>query len=630
MVLFEGDRAAVFLRRPDGQIAAEVSRGLSGAYLDAVRDVPERSLPAAAVAARRPLSSVGYRDDPRGAGVRAAVVQEGFDTAVHGAADGRHGAARPPRRLSRRAARLDRRTSSRRSAALATQASVAIRTAQNFQQMATWAAQLQSIQQLGARLNRLTSVRDIGLAIATELRQLIDYHNVRVYRLVGDDLIPVAMQGQVGEYVDETPDQLRVKVGEGITGWVAEHRVAQNLPDAAEGPAGEHHPGDRGRPRRVDAPRADAVRGPASSASSCCPSSACTSSRDDDLRLLVIYASFAAQAMANADTTERLREQSAALERQVRSQRELLQITESILTTLDVGTVLESITERLGGLIACDNIAIEVRRPDVRAAHAPDRPRHPCRPLPGAVGARRDRCRDVGRRAQRADLHRGRAERPAGQSLPRGGRLGRRQPHRRPAPRPVGRDRRADPRAARHRQHVRRRGVRPRPAVRGPGVHRPPERGGLPGRRDARPDRCPDAATQPRDVRGVPGAGRPRWVAIRPDHARPRRLPGRQQRRGPPGRRRPAPAHRRRPRPGRPRHGPRLPLRRRRVRHPPRPQRCGRHGPGRRADSRRGQEPGQPGDCVHRHRLVPGRWGDRGRGPPGGRPGLLRRQARRA
>ena len=56
---------------------------------------------------------------------------------------------------------------------------------------------------------------------------------------------------------------------------------------------------------------------------------------DDDLRLLVIYASFAAQAMANADTTERLREQTLALERQLRSQRELLQITESILTTLD-------------------------------------------------------------------------------------------------------------------------------------------------------------------------------------------------------------------------------------------------------------------------------------------------------
>jgi diguanylate cyclase (GGDEF)-like protein len=83
----------------------------------------------------------------------------------------------------------------------------------------------------------------------------------------------------------------------------------------------------------------------------------------DDLRLLVIYASFAAGAMATADTTERLREQSTALERQVQSQRELLQITESILTTLDSRAVLDGITERLLRLIACDNVAIEVVDP---------------------------------------------------------------------------------------------------------------------------------------------------------------------------------------------------------------------------------------------------------------------------
>src|SRR5260370_113218 len=82
------------------------------------------------------------------------------------------------------------------------------------------------------RWSRLGDEREIGVAIATELRQLIDYHNVRVYRLRGDDLIPVAMRGQVGEYVDETVEQLAVKFGQGITGWVAEHRVAQNLPDA--------------------------------------------------------------------------------------------------------------------------------------------------------------------------------------------------------------------------------------------------------------------------------------------------------------------------------------------------------------------------------------------------------------
>jgi diguanylate cyclase (GGDEF)-like protein/excisionase family DNA binding protein len=361
MVLFEGDRAAVFLRQPDGRVVAEVSRGLSPAFLTAVRDLPARSLPAIAVAERRPLYAVDYRNDPRATDVRAAVVQEGFDTICTapmmdgtetlGLLNVYHDAAHPW-------SAEDMETI----AALATQASVAIRTAQNFQQMARWTAQLQSIQQLGARLNNLTSVREIGLAIATELRQLIDYHNVRVYRQVGSELIPVAMQGQVGEYHDETPDQLRVTVGEGITGWVAEHRIAQNLPDAAADPRANTIPGteDDLDESMLLAPMTfeDRVLGVLVLAKL-----GLDQFSDDDLRLLVIYASFAAQAMANADTTERLREQSAALERQLRSQRELIQITESILTTLERHTVLESITDRLGGLIACDNIAIEVVDP---------------------------------------------------------------------------------------------------------------------------------------------------------------------------------------------------------------------------------------------------------------------------
>ena len=81
---------------------------------------------------------------------------------------------------------------------------------------------------------------------------------------------------------------------------------------------------------------------------------------DDDLRLLEIYASFAAQAFVNADSTQRLRERSAALERQLRNQRELLQITESILTTLDPRGVLDKIADRLGDLVGYDNIAIEL------------------------------------------------------------------------------------------------------------------------------------------------------------------------------------------------------------------------------------------------------------------------------
>ncbi len=361
MVLFEGDRAAVFMQQPDGQVIAEVSRGLSTGYIASVRDFPARSLPAEAVAARRPLFSVAYRDDPRGEGVRAAVVQEGFDTlctaplldgaVTLGLLNVYHDR---PHHWS--TDELDT------MAALATHAGVAIRAAQDYKRMATWAAQLQSIQQLGARLNRLYSVADIGRSIATELRQLIDYHNARVYRLVGDDLIPIAMLGQVGEYVDETPDQLRAKLGEGITGWVAQHGVAQNLGDAAADPRANTIPGtdDDLDESMLLAPMVfdDQVLGVL-----VLSKLGLDRFSDDDLRLLVIYASFAAQAMATADTTERLGQQTLALEQQLRRQRELLQVTESILTTLDARGVLESITDRLGGLLACDNIAIEVIDP---------------------------------------------------------------------------------------------------------------------------------------------------------------------------------------------------------------------------------------------------------------------------
>jgi diguanylate cyclase (GGDEF)-like protein/excisionase family DNA binding protein len=360
IVLFAGDRGAVYLYEPDGSRQAAATRGLSQAYLTAVSAPAPRSLAMAAIAARRPLFAVHYRDDPRVGEHLAAVIQEGYDTTcVAPLLDGDS-----PQPLGILAVYHDaphRWTTDELETmeALATQASVAIKGARNYAQLATWAAQLQSIQQLGARLNGLSSVEQIGQAIATELRQLIDYHNVRVYRLRGDDLVPVAMLGQVGEYVDETPEQLGVKLGEGITGWVAEHRVAQLLDDAAADARANTIPGtdDDLDESMLLAPMLfeDQVLGVL-----VLSKLGLRQFREDDLRLLVIYASFAAQAMANADATERLREQSAALERKVRSQRELLQITESILTTLDVRAVLDAVADRLGELVGWDNVAIEL------------------------------------------------------------------------------------------------------------------------------------------------------------------------------------------------------------------------------------------------------------------------------
>jgi diguanylate cyclase (GGDEF)-like protein/excisionase family DNA binding protein len=358
MVLFNGDRAAVFLRGPDGRATAEVARGLSAAYLGAVVDFPARSLPALAAASRQPMFAVHYRDDPRAGDVRAAVVQEGFDTLCTAPLlDGAElvGLLNVYHDQPHAWTTDELETM----AVLAEQASIAIKNAQNFEKMATWAAQLQSIQQLGARLSRLGDEREIGVSIATELRQLIDYHNVRVYRLRGEDLVPVAMRGQVGEYVDETVEQLQVRYGEGITGWVAKHRIAQNLPDADADPRANTIPGteDDLDESMLLAPMIyeDQVLGVL-----VLSKLGLHQFRDDDLRLLVIYASFAAQAFANADATGLLRDQSEALGRQLANQRALLQITESILTTLDPRAILDQVADRLSDLVGYDNLSIEL------------------------------------------------------------------------------------------------------------------------------------------------------------------------------------------------------------------------------------------------------------------------------
>ncbi len=229
-------------------------------------------------------------------------------------------------------------------------------------QLVVWGEQLRSIQKLGTRLGRLTTVSEIGHAICTELRQLIDYHNVRVYRIQGQDAIPVAWRGELGEYVGEFGEQLRVRVGQGITGWVAEHGIAEFLPDAAHDPRVETIPDTEPdldesmilAPMRFDDRIIGVIVLSKLGLDQFIP---------DDLRYLEIYASMAAQAMANADTTQLLRAQSELLARQLDAQRELLRATESILSTLDPRAVMEEIAERIGGLVRVDMLALAIRDP---------------------------------------------------------------------------------------------------------------------------------------------------------------------------------------------------------------------------------------------------------------------------
>jgi len=83
-------------------------------------------------------------------------------------------------------------------------------------------AHLKMLQSLGGKLNRLNDVRQIGKVIADELRLLIDYHNCRVSVLEDDWVVPIAFRGELLSRSGERVDFPRTRVGEGITGHVAE------------------------------------------------------------------------------------------------------------------------------------------------------------------------------------------------------------------------------------------------------------------------------------------------------------------------------------------------------------------------------------------------------------------------
>jgi len=83
-------------------------------------------------------------------------------------------------------------------------------------------AHMKMLQGLAGKLNRLNDVREIGSVIADELRLLIDYHNCRVSVVEGDEVVPIAFRGELISRDGERVDFPSVKIGNGITGRVAE------------------------------------------------------------------------------------------------------------------------------------------------------------------------------------------------------------------------------------------------------------------------------------------------------------------------------------------------------------------------------------------------------------------------
>jgi diguanylate cyclase (GGDEF)-like protein/excisionase family DNA binding protein len=256
--------------------------------------------------------------------------------------------------------------------AFADQAAVAIQNARLYRSVGMQAARMQSIQDLSARLNRLTDVRAIGEAIVAEASTLATYHDIRIYQVDWERGMcdPIAFTREMLEGADPADAEalLRVEIGEGFTGWVAEHGEPMLINDALEDERGKTIDGTEDVPESMlVVPMLYEGRALGVIVLSQLGFNRFT---NDDLQTVSIFAGYAAQAMANATTYGQLVAQSTELARRAESQRHLLETNERLLGTLDQADVLETIADGLRGVVSYDNLSI-YRTDHVRQAMVP-------------------------------------------------------------------------------------------------------------------------------------------------------------------------------------------------------------------------------------------------------------------
>jgi len=105
-----------------------------------------------------------------------------------------------------------------------------------------WGKQLEAISAVAQQLTRLTDMSAISSVIIDQTQAVIPYDSARVYIREDNELRTIAFRGR-GAYAFETDDILRVRMGEGITGWVAQHARSHIVDDARADPRAATIPG---------------------------------------------------------------------------------------------------------------------------------------------------------------------------------------------------------------------------------------------------------------------------------------------------------------------------------------------------------------------------------------------------
>jgi diguanylate cyclase (GGDEF)-like protein len=233
---------------------------------------------------------------------------------------------------------------------LATHAAIALTNAELFEQTETRAAQLETLQAASARMSRASTVAEVGRTVVEETRRMVDYHNARVYLLEPPDrVVPIAFEGRVGAYEHVDMALLHTRVGEGFTGWVAQHGEALLVNDANSDSRGRTIPGtddvDESMlvvPLRYDEATIGVITLSKLGLNGFGP---------EDLRLLTILADQAATAVESARRLNRTQDLAQEL-------RGLLAMSADLSASLDPRQVAELIASHMARAIGVDQCAI--------------------------------------------------------------------------------------------------------------------------------------------------------------------------------------------------------------------------------------------------------------------------------